>query len=171
MQFQVPQFIEIEDKIIGPLTLKQFFYLAGAALLSFFLFFLFEFFLWIILTAVFGIIAASFAFIRYNGRPFIITLLSAAEYLWQPKFYVWKREATKEQLPSLPEIKKVRSQQAQQKPLENLWNKLSTTTQPIKARERTGLNMFKKMREPAQIYEVQKKSTGERRIYKRVDYR
>jgi len=29
MQYQVPQFIEIEDKIFGPLTLKQFLYLAG----------------------------------------------------------------------------------------------------------------------------------------------
>ena len=31
MEYQVPQFIEVEDKIIGPLTLKQFIYLAGAA--------------------------------------------------------------------------------------------------------------------------------------------
>jgi hypothetical protein len=29
MHYQVPQFIEIEDKIFGPLTLKQFIYLAG----------------------------------------------------------------------------------------------------------------------------------------------
>ena len=29
MQFQVPQFIEVEDKIVGPLTFKQFIYLAG----------------------------------------------------------------------------------------------------------------------------------------------
>ncbi|TSC80302.1 MAG: hypothetical protein G01um101429_152 [Parcubacteria group bacterium Gr01-1014_29] len=28
-QFQVPQFIEVEDKIFGPLTTKQFFYLLG----------------------------------------------------------------------------------------------------------------------------------------------
>ena len=34
MQFNVPQFIDIEDKIIGPLTLKQFLFLvAGAGLL------------------------------------------------------------------------------------------------------------------------------------------
>src|SRR3990172_12458701 len=31
MQFQVPQFIEIEDKIFGPLTFKQFIYVAGGA--------------------------------------------------------------------------------------------------------------------------------------------
>ena len=31
MEYQVPQFIEVEDKIIGPLTLKQFIYIAGAS--------------------------------------------------------------------------------------------------------------------------------------------
>ena len=35
MRFQVPQFIEVEDKIFGPLTLKQFIYLAGAGGLVF----------------------------------------------------------------------------------------------------------------------------------------
>ena len=29
MQFQVPQFIEVEDKIFGPLTFKQFIYMGG----------------------------------------------------------------------------------------------------------------------------------------------
>ena len=35
MRFQTPQFIEIEDRIFGPLTLKQFIYLAGSAGLAF----------------------------------------------------------------------------------------------------------------------------------------
>ena len=39
MQFQVPQFIDVENKIIGPLSLRQFLYLAGAGLISFMLFF------------------------------------------------------------------------------------------------------------------------------------
>ena len=29
MEYQVPQFIEVEDKIFGPFTLKQFIYVAG----------------------------------------------------------------------------------------------------------------------------------------------
>ena len=31
MDYQVPQFIEVEDKLVGPLTFKQFVYLAGGA--------------------------------------------------------------------------------------------------------------------------------------------
>jgi hypothetical protein len=37
MKYQVPQFIEIEDKIFGPLTIKQFLYVAGGAALCFIL--------------------------------------------------------------------------------------------------------------------------------------
>ncbi|NCT02072.1 PrgI family protein, partial [Candidatus Parcubacteria bacterium] len=29
MRFEVPQFIEVEDKIFGPLTWRQFLYLSG----------------------------------------------------------------------------------------------------------------------------------------------
>ena len=35
MQFRVPQFIDIEDKVFGPFTLKQFGYIVGAGGLSF----------------------------------------------------------------------------------------------------------------------------------------
>ncbi len=31
MQFKVPQFLDIEDKIFGPFTFREFVYLAGAA--------------------------------------------------------------------------------------------------------------------------------------------
>ena len=93
------------------------------------------------------------------------------EFLWQPKFYVWKQEATKESLPSLPEISKVRSGQAHKKPLENLWNKLNTTTKPISTREHSNLDIFKKIKEPIQQFEVQRREAGDRRVYKRIDYR
>ena len=51
MQFQVPQFIEIEDKIFGPLTAKQFFYILGGGAIIFLLYVFFEFWLLIVLGA------------------------------------------------------------------------------------------------------------------------
>ena len=39
MRFEVPQFIEIEDKIFGPFTWKQFVYLAGGVGLAAVIFF------------------------------------------------------------------------------------------------------------------------------------
>ena len=51
MQFQVPQFIETEDKIVGPFTLRQFIYVAGAGLGSVILYFSVATWLWLILTS------------------------------------------------------------------------------------------------------------------------
>ena len=47
MRFEVPQFIEIEDKIFGPLTWKQFIYLAGGAGFGVIAFFLLPFVLFV----------------------------------------------------------------------------------------------------------------------------
>ena len=62
MRFQVPQFTEVEDKIVGPLTLKQFIYLAGAA------------------------------FYKINNRPFIRVVESFLKYILTSRLYIWKHE-------------------------------------------------------------------------------
>ena len=69
MQFQIPQFIEVEAKIVGPLTLKQFMYLAAAGGISFASFFIFQTLLFVLITMFVGIIGIALAFIRYNGQP------------------------------------------------------------------------------------------------------
>ncbi|MBI2024517.1 MAG: PrgI family protein [Candidatus Harrisonbacteria bacterium] len=98
MQFQVPQFIETESKIVGPLTLKQFGWLGGAGLLAFILFFVLKTAVWVIVTVLLGIIAAAFAFGKYQGRPLVTVMKSAVAYLWKPKLYLWKRSEEKPQV-------------------------------------------------------------------------
>lgn len=100
-QFQVPQFIETESKIVGPLTLKQFLYLAVAGLASFLLFFVLKFLIWIMLTIVLGVIAIAFAFLKFNGRPLPLILKSAFLYYWNPRLYLWQREEGKAVLPQI----------------------------------------------------------------------
>ena len=104
MKFQVPQFIEIEDKIFGPLTLKQFIYLAGGGGISFVIYSLIPY----IVVALFFIIpvmvfSAALAFYKINGKPFIFILESAVKYVFSNKLYLWqKREKPiikKENLP------------------------------------------------------------------------
>ena len=92
MQFQVPQFIDIEDKIFGPLTIKQFVYIAGGLGMSFaLLVFLPKFIAWffIIFVAVFS---GALAFYKPNKRPFVFVLESGFLYLISNKFYVWKKK-------------------------------------------------------------------------------
>ncbi len=108
MQYQVPQFIEVEDKIIGPLTLKQFLYLAFAGAILFVLWFLFNFYIWIIVALPIAALAAAFAFLKINDRPFVYFFLAIVKYFNKPKLYIFSsapREALKEQMPKKEAIK------------------------------------------------------------------
>ena len=92
MQFQVPQFIEVEDKIFGPLTLKQFIYLAGGAGLCFIIY---EFITLLIAVPLILLVAgfsAAMAFYKVNNKPFINVVESAFKYFFTAKLYIWKKE-------------------------------------------------------------------------------
>ncbi len=92
MQFQVPQFIEVEDKIFGPLTFKQFVYVVGAAGGSYIIWRLLPPFLALPLIALVGGSALSLAFLQYNGRPSILAVENAFFYLIHTKFYLWNNQ-------------------------------------------------------------------------------
>ena len=67
MQFRVPQFIDIEDKVVGPLTLKQFGYIIGAGGLSFIIWtFVSIRFIAIILIVLVSTLFLSLAFVKIN---------------------------------------------------------------------------------------------------------
>ncbi len=91
MQYQVPQFIEIEDKIFGPLTLKQFLYLAGGAGICLILFTFLPLFLVVILGIPVLAGAAALAFYEVNGRPAIVAVEHAFGYFFGSKLYLWKQ--------------------------------------------------------------------------------
>lgn len=149
MQFQVPQFIEVESKIVGPLTLKQFFYLAGTFLLNFVFYFFLAIPLWLITLLITGGLAIAFAFIKINGRPFSIFIGALIGYFLHPRFYLWQKAGTK----------------PPPKELGSLELKLKTSSQPIPKRERWFLGQKR------DLFEVFRKNTGEREAARRVDYR
>lgn len=120
MQFQVPQFLDVEDKIFGPLTLKQFLYLAGAGALSFILFFALEEWLWITFTVLLGAIAGSLAFVKYNGRPLVYMLMHALKFAWQPKMYLWQYTAPGKEIVALQKLDRIG---AGTSPLQKLLNR------------------------------------------------
>lgn len=110
MQFQVPQFTDVEDKIFGPLTLKQFIYIAGGLGLGFLIWrYLPPFIAIPIALAIVGF-AVALAFIKVNKKPLIITIEAAFMYFIHKKLYLWNSEyknkkaakkiAEKAQLPS-----------------------------------------------------------------------
>jgi hypothetical protein len=91
MNFQVPQFIEVEDKIVGPLTFKQFIYLAGGAGLCFLLYAWLGWILGAIPIIAVGAFAFALAFYKINNRPFVYTAQAAVKYFLSSKFYIWKK--------------------------------------------------------------------------------
>jgi len=92
MKFQVPQFIEIEDKLFGPLTLKQFIYLAGGGGLSAIIYLSFNsFVLFLVLATPVVLLSLALAFIEINRRPFVFILESAIKYVFKRKLYIWQR--------------------------------------------------------------------------------
>jgi hypothetical protein len=95
MRYQVPQFIEIEDKIFGPLTLKQFIYLAGGGGLCLIFFSLLPFYFTVILSIPVLAFSAALAFYQVNGRPLITAVEHAFFYMMGNKLYLWKQRPAK----------------------------------------------------------------------------
>ena len=96
--FQVPQFIDVEDKIIGPLTLRQFIYLAIAGGLIFFLNFILEFWLWFLVSVVIAAVGLAFAFIKFNGQPLPKVVWNYFKYLINPRLYTWQKPIRRKEL-------------------------------------------------------------------------
>ena len=92
MRFQVPQFIEVEDKIFGPLTFKQFVYVAGGVGLSVILFLFLTKFLAVIISLPIILFSAALAFYKINGKPFVNAVEAFVKYSLTNKLYIWKKE-------------------------------------------------------------------------------
>ena len=94
MRFQLPQFIETETKLVGPLTLRQFLWVAGGAAILFLLFmttqggFIF-FAAGIPVAAIF----LALAFLKIDGMPLINYAAYLLSYLLNPKKYIFKKES------------------------------------------------------------------------------
>ena len=69
-QFTVPQFIDVEDKIFGPITVRQFIIILVAFMFSVIAYKLADFTLFLALTLLFFITSGIVAFLRINSRPF-----------------------------------------------------------------------------------------------------
>ncbi|MFA5932110.1 MAG: PrgI family protein [Candidatus Paceibacterota bacterium] len=94
MQFKVPQFLEIEDKIFGPFTFREFVYLAGGAGLCFTVYKLLGLLLGIIPILAIAGFSLMLTFYKPNNKPFINMLESGFKYFIQNKLYIWKKNTT-----------------------------------------------------------------------------
>lgn len=109
MQFIVPQFIDVEDKIIGPISVRQFVTLLVGAAIIFanyqvgYKIIFGSFWLFAISSIVIFAVSGTFAFLRINGRPFHYFLLNVLTTLQKPTLRVWNKRLTKAELTSKEE--------------------------------------------------------------------
>ncbi len=96
MEYQVPQFIGAEDKIIGPLTLKQFIYLAGGSGICVVFFSYLNIIIALLLSAFIAAFVVALAFYKINGKPFIEIVEAGFNYYIHAKFFLWKHQDPKE---------------------------------------------------------------------------
>jgi hypothetical protein len=92
MRFEVPQFIEIEDKIFGPLSWRQFLYLGGGLGMAVTLFLVSKL-LFLFIGIPLAILAGALAFYPVNNRPFSFFLEAIFTYVSSQRLYLWRQQS------------------------------------------------------------------------------
>lgn len=97
-KFVVPQFIDNEDKILGPITVRQFLICLFSMLPVVILYTILPF-MYFVPSAVLVVgIAMVFAFLKVNGQPFHIFAVNALQTAARPPLRVWNRQHDEAQL-------------------------------------------------------------------------
>jgi len=106
MQFTVPQFIEVEDKILGPITVRQFIILLVDGIFLAIAWKLADLVLFIVLLSIFGGFGLVLAFVKINGQSFHYFLLNFLQTLSRPTLRVWQKKFTDKELITLATVEK-----------------------------------------------------------------
>lgn len=116
-QFTVPQFIDVEDKILGPLTVRQFVILLVTFGADFLLFKLVDLTMFLAIGIPIFALGFTLSFIKVNGQPFHYYLLNLLQFSRKPRLRVWDKTLVDAELrefvfekPALPAIIKPRKE-------------------------------------------------------------
>ncbi len=104
MRFEVPQFINVEDKLFGPFTFKQSLYLVGGGGLIFIIYKLLPTFVTFVLGLPIAAFSLALVFYKPNGRPFMRMVEAFIVYAFTQKFYLWRRKDQQEKVVDITQI-------------------------------------------------------------------
>lgn len=97
-RYQVPQNIDMEDKIVGPLTMLQFVYLMIGGMIIYLAWTVFDIQLFLLIAVPVGLFALAMAFVKVQDQPFPKFMAAFLLYLVRPKSRVWQKEQQLSQL-------------------------------------------------------------------------
>ncbi len=116
-KFTVPQFIDVEDKILGPLTVRQFLLMLATSFVMFIEYKLFDFTAFLATGIPTIMIGGIFAFLRVNGQPFHFFCLNLVQTVRRPSLRLWDKEYTDSELreiikapPPAPPVVRIRKE-------------------------------------------------------------
>lgn len=107
-QFVVPQFIDVEDKVIGPVTVRQFIILLVGAGFIFIAYKLSDFTLFLFQFVIFSFATVGTAFIKINGRPIHFFLLNVLQTTKRPRLRIWQKIFSNAEIKSYAKTKVVK---------------------------------------------------------------
>ena len=90
-QYQVPQFIDVEDKVFGPLTIKQFLYIGAGAVPVVLIYMFFKGWVLFLFGVPIILFVLALAFYKPNGVPFPKVVKNFMKYALSDKLYLWKK--------------------------------------------------------------------------------
>lgn len=101
-QFVVPQFLDVETKIIGPVTMRQFLIMLATMLAEFLIY---RFVLNVLVVIILGVLVLAigviFAFAKVNGQGFHFVVLNMIQTLRKPMARVWDKSFTESQIKAM----------------------------------------------------------------------
>ncbi len=106
MQYTVPKFIDAEDKIIGPITVRQFLIMIVGAIFIAIAYAILRFTPFIITAVFIALVTGVISFLKINGRPFHFFLINFIERTKKPPIRVWNKELTDAELRHYIKVKK-----------------------------------------------------------------
>ena len=93
-QFVAPQFIDVEDRIIGPITTRQFVMMVIGGVIIFASYKILDAGGFALTTFIVLVVVFVFGFIKINGRRFYDYVKSMLEALRRPKVRVWYKKVS-----------------------------------------------------------------------------
>ncbi|MFA5185136.1 MAG: PrgI family protein [Patescibacteria group bacterium] len=103
-KFIVPQFIDKEDQILGPITVRQFLIMLVATFVLFICYKLFNFWYFVGIAIIIVVLAGLFGFVKINGQPFHVFFINMLQTVTRPALRVWDKRPTDAELRSFIKV-------------------------------------------------------------------
>jgi len=100
-QVVVPQFLDVEDKVLGSISVRQFSELVVGGLIMVVFYKVFDFSLFVVSSLIVLALILILAFTKINGQPFHLFMLNFLQTMRKPKLTIWKKTVNLKELRAL----------------------------------------------------------------------